>query len=68
VDPFKRLPEGAIPYGFVISIKAIGPEGNEMLVHDADGVTTWEAIGMATSMTDDLRDALRSPGPELEDA
>lgn len=54
------LEEGYIPLAFIASIKALNADGEVVLVHRAtEGLNSWEAVGMAMSLSDDLRDGLR---------
>lgn len=55
-------PDGFSPLGFVISIEALDPDGDLMLINRRSGDTTaWKALGMAQSLCDDLRASLREP-------
>lgn len=54
------LPDGYTPLEVVYTVKCLDEDGALALVNGAsDGLNTWEAMGMATSLADDLRDALR---------
>ncbi len=64
LTPYSRLadmlPEGFMPVGFACTIKALDPEGNLVLVHQATAqVPDWEAVGMLTAHIDDLREDMR---------
>lgn len=62
------LPEGYIPLGFIVSIKALNADGEVVLVQrTSDGLNAWEAAGMAMSLSDDLRDCLREAGAVTDD-
>jgi hypothetical protein len=61
------LPEGSILLGFAGSIKLLRPDGSVGLRHVWRDVLTWEALGMVTSLCDDLRDELRADSGEEED-
>ncbi len=53
------LPEGFTPLEALISIKGLDADGNVMLVERiTDGIASWEALGMATTMADSLRQRL----------
>lgn len=58
---YSILPEGYIPVGFVASIKALDTDGDVCLVNaKSPEVSRWEAVGMLTSLMDDMRDELRA--------
>ena len=65
LSPYARLcdllPEGHVATGFVVTLEAITPDGNNFLyARMSQGMTPWKAIGMTTSTLDDLRDGLRN--------
>lgn len=65
IDFLANLPEGTIPLEFIFSVKCLDPEGNVCLYHErSSGLLIWEALGMATSLADDFRDALRGNAAE----
>jgi hypothetical protein len=50
------LPEGAVPLDVVCLVKALDAEGRMMLCErSSDGLTRWEALGMATTFADSMR-------------
>jgi hypothetical protein len=56
------LPEGATPVAWVASFEYLGADGQLHVVHRmSEDNTPWKALGMVTSLTDDLRDSLRTP-------
>lgn len=60
------LPEGAVPLGFVASVVALAPDGDQTLYHLAHEVLPWEAIGMLTSHLDDQRRWFQSSREDFE--
>lgn len=54
------LPDGYIALGFAVSVKALDDEGDIVIVNTrSDDLTAWEALGMLTAATDDLRAKLQ---------
>jgi len=62
------LPEGSLAIAFVVMVKALDPDGDLVLYErKSDGLTTWEALGMATTFADTARSRLMGayrPGDE----
>lgn len=53
--PLVPLPEGVTALECILSIKALDEEGNVRLFErTSDGLTGWEALGMAHTLTDSL--------------
>lgn len=62
------LPDDCIPLEAIVLIKCLAPDGATMICErSSDGITPWEAIGMALSYADGLRHALVH-GEEEDDA
>lgn len=60
-NPLDSLPEGTTALEWVISVKCLDEDAEVCLYSTrSDGLTAWEALGMATSAADDLREALRT--------
>jgi hypothetical protein len=50
------LPDGYVPIDFAVSIKALDEEGDVVIINGrSQGLAAWEALGMLTCATDDLR-------------
>jgi hypothetical protein len=50
------LPEGYVPLDFAVSIKALDEEGDVVIINGrSEGLSAWEALGMLTCATDDIR-------------
>lgn len=60
MNPLDFLPEGVTPLEWAISVKCLDNDGTVVLFNrPSEDLNTWEALGMATSLVDDLRDQLR---------
>lgn len=61
-DPFARyLPDGSMTLGFVACVKVLDSDGSYSLQHIySEDVTSWERVGMATSLLDVVRDRMSS--------
>lgn len=59
-NPLDFLPEDATPLEYVLSVKCLDGDAEVCLyTRRSEGLSSWEALGMATSLADDFRDALR---------
>jgi hypothetical protein len=66
---FTDLPDGATALEVVVLVKVIDADGHVGLVErSSKGLTLWEALGMATTFADTMRDQLRDAwGPAQDD-
>lgn len=56
------IPEGYVPSGWVAAVECLDSDGDPVLVvRRSQETTAWQAMGMAMSLADDLRDNLRTP-------
>ena len=59
---FSEWPEGFTPLEGIITIKGLNAEGRVILCwRHTEGLSAWEALGMVSSLQDDLRHILQ-PG------
>jgi hypothetical protein len=53
------LPDGITPLECVVTIKGLDTDGDITLYERiSDGLTSWEALGMVTTLADSLRHGL----------
>lgn len=52
------VPEGAVPVGYVASVKYLSAEGDVLLRDLMFGVPTHEALGMSVALNDMMRAAM----------
>ena len=66
---FTDLPEGCVAIGAVMLVKVIDSGGHVGLVErSSKELSLWEALGMATTFADTMRDQLRDAwGPAQDD-
>lgn len=56
-----HLPDGFVPLEAVVVVKGLDSDGDNVVYRCAtDGLSTWEALGMAVTLVDNLRHGLSS--------
>lgn len=50
------VPDGCVLLEYVVSMKALDSDGDVVIVnYRSPGLTSWEALGMLTCLSDDIR-------------